>query len=667
MSSFRSWRGCVVVGAALTGPVVSEAAPGAPRSARVSVGQQVALRAGLQVAPKPGAAARRSADPTPVPDPAVATLPSLLRADYSGWGARDHARAQARMTSPTRAQVRAGRTGRASGAVLDHAETEPASAPGANDTRATAEGVGRFGTGKGDRAVVAITGAIAGSEVPTKPLPAVQEDNGQLSLATPTGIRGTGRVRGTGVLGDGPHGTEPGADGNNDYDFYVLAVGAGERITISTAGSEVDTVVALYDPYGNVLAVNDEAVAGTTDSLLTYAVTRPGTYFAMVGGFATSGGLPADPADSGSGFGDAATGAYALDISAVRVDTDYYRLDLAAGDVIGATATSGATALRVVRPDGTAMVGASGSDLSGLYPAESPLPSGGNVSIAYVAERAGAYALQVDGPPGAYAVRVEAYRPGTEGRGATRTQTILLDLDGGVVDTTELGGPGERTLSPLRDFLPAWGLTASQEKALRDRIVAAVKVNLRRDLAARGLNERLALDVTTKATGATAWGRKDVSRVVIGGTTLEAGLETIGISSTIDPGNYSHTDTALVLLDTLASPDTDNEASLNHYLRPGSDRLDFVARAVANVASHEVGHYVGNFHTDGQDGTHTLMDEGGSNFGANLYGVGRDGVGGTRDDEDVRFRTDAYSRLETYSGQENTLNVSAWAFVRPRG
>lgn len=61
------------------------------------------------------------------------------------------------------------------------------------------------------------------------------------------------------------------------------------------------------------------------------------------------------------------------------------------------------------------------------------------------------------------------------------------------------------------------------------------------------------------------------------------------------------------------------------------------------------------------------MDEGGSNFGANLYGVGRDGVGGTRDDEDVRFRTDAYSRLETYSGQENTLNVAAWAFVRPRG
>ncbi|SDU97901.1 pre-peptidase C-terminal domain-containing protein [Microlunatus sagamiharensis] len=656
--------GLLVVGAAFSGPTASQAAPPtASRAEQLRAAQDAALQAGLQVAPKGLPSARRSA--TLDPDPALSTLPSLRRADYSGWRTRDAAQAEARAGS--RAQARVGRTGRASAKVLDHPETEPASRPGSNDTRATAEKVGAFGTGKGDRAAVAITGAISGYEVAARALPAVQEDDGQLSLATPTGIRGTGRVRGTGVLGDGPHGTEPGADGNNDYDFYSLAASAGERITISTAGSEVDTVVALYDPYGTVLAVNDEAVAGTTDSLLTYAVTKPGTYYALVAGFAPSGGLPPDPEDSGSGFGDASTGRYALDISAVKLDTDYYRLDLAAGDVIGATATSGATTLRVVRPDGTAMVGASGSDLSGLYPEESPLPRGGNVSIAYVAERAGAYALQVDGPPGTYAVRVEAYRPGTEGRGATRTQTILLDLDGGTVDTTDLGGPGERRLSPLRDFLPAWGLKASQEKALRDRVVAAMKVNLRRDLAARGLNKRLAVDVTTKATGSTAWGRPDVSRVVIGGTTAEAGIDTIGISSTIDPGNYSHTDTALVLLDTLASPDTDNEASLNHYLRPGSDRLDFVAQAIANVASHEVGHYVGNFHTDGQDSTHTLMDEGGSNFGANLYGVGRDGVGGTRDDEDVRFRTDAYSRLETYSGQENTLNVSAWAFVRPQG
>ena len=51
-------------------------------------------------------------------------------------------------------------------------------------------------------------------------------------------------------------------------------------------------------------------------------------------------------------------------------------------------------------------------------------------------------------------------------------------------------------------------------------------------------------------------------------------------------------------------------------------------------------------------------------FGNNLYGVGPDGIGGTADDEDIDFRTDSYDLVEGFPGQENTLNVSAWAFVR---
>ena len=61
------------------------------------------------------------------------------------------------------------------------------------------------------------------------------------------------------------------------------------------------------------------------------------------------------------------------------------------------------------------------------------------------------------------------------------------------------------------------------------------------------------------------------------------------------------------------------------------------------------------------------MDEGGGNFGTNLYGVGPDGIGGTADDEDIDFRTDTYSLVEGFTGRENTLNVSAWAFVRGGG
>jgi hypothetical protein len=46
--------------------------------------------------------------------------------------------------------------------------------------------------------------------------------------------------------------------------------------------------------------------------------------------------------------------------------------------------------------------------------------------------------------------------------------------------------------------------------------------------------------------------------------------------------------------------------------------------------------------------------------------VGPDGIGGTADDEDIDFRLDRYDLFEGFTGFENTLNVSAWAFVRGR-
>ncbi len=57
-----------------------------------------------------------------------------------------------------------------------------------------------------------------------------------------------------------------------------------------------------------------------------------------------------------------------------------------------------------------------------------------------------------------------------------------------------------------------------------------------------------------------------------------------------------------------------------------------------------------------------MMDSGGGNFAFNLYGVGPDNVGGTADDTNVRFVTDTYSPAEGFTGEENTLNVSAWAY-----
>ena len=227
------------------------------------------------------------------------------------------------------------------------------------------------------------------------------------------------------------------------------------------------------------------------------------------------------------------------------------------------------------------------------------------------------------------------------------------------------GGPGVRELSPFATFLGRWGLTRAQEATLIDRITATVRENIRRDLIAKGLNDNLEVRVINSKDNRDIFGQTNVTRVIVGGTIEQSGIPTIGIAQYIDPGNYGHEESALVLLDVLSGdPAIYEDASLNYYIRSSSNRVAFVSRAVANVVSHEIGHGIGNYHTENTSDIHNLMDAGGANFGINLYGVGPDGIGGTPDDEDIDFQEDIYDLFEGFTGLEDTLNVSAWAFVR---
>ncbi|MFN0282415.1 MAG: hypothetical protein ACKVZ6_10635, partial [Kineosporiaceae bacterium] len=78
--------------------------------------------------------------------------------------------------------------------------------------------------------------------------------------------------------------------------------------------------------------------------------------------------------------------------------------------------------------------------------------------------------------------------------------------------------------------------------------------------------------------------------------------------------------------------------------------------------AHEVGHTIGNWHTDNSNEQASLMDAGG-NF-ALLYGVGPDEVGGTGDDPDVDFVVDTFDLFEGFTGQEDTRARSVWALSR---
>jgi hypothetical protein len=541
-------------------------------------------------------------------------------------------------------------------------EEEPEGTFGSNDDQPSAERITGFGTGAGQDRAVRVLGELSTPDVETEPL-TTAEDNGAIPLATATEIPDTrDGVEVDSEIGDGPHGSA--GSGSGDFDFYALNGVAGQTITLDTAGSGMDTVVAIYDAEGNLLDLNDDARPDFT-SLLRFQVPADGEYFAFVGGFSFFGGLPEDPFDSGSGTGFGEEGDYHLVITHGEVDRDYFAVRLRSGDVLGGTIDEGSADIVVHRLDGSQGVGST-QDASSIYPANTPLPGGGNAATAYVAEETGWYAVSTEEGDGGYQMQLEVYRPGSETAGRRAVQKVFLDFDGARVNTAIWGGPGVRTLSPFSAFIARWGLPRSAEDQLINRIVATVRENLRHDLVEQGLNDDFAIQILNSRDHADPFGRPNVSRVIVGGTIAQSGIDTIGIAQTIDPGNFGHEESALVLLDVLSgSPDAEGDASLNYYVGPGSHKVRWVSQAVGNVVSHEVGHMIGSFHVDQFNDVLNLMDQGG-NFPL-LYGAGPDGVGGTADDWDVDFGEDTYNPGEGFSGIEDTLNNSAWAFVRGSG
>lgn len=339
------------------------------------------------------------------------------------------------------------------------------------------------------------------------------------------------------------------------------------------------------------------------------------------------------------------------DISGVLTDsrqTDTYQVPMRAGEVFGATVLGAGLRLEVYDPAGELVAG-SATDRSASYPASSTLPAGGNATVDHVAAATGTYVLAVRRGTGTYQVRLEIRQPPSVG-----AQRIVLEFGGASVDTTTFGvqSPGgqPRRVSPLRDFLPRWGLRESDEPALIRRITDTVAENLRGG-AGTGVGS---VQVTASKLGQPAenFGRPNVSRVVIGGTRAETGLDTVGLAESVDPGNLAREETAVVLLDSLSGP-AGYPDSLNHYLASSTDRIGFIGRAVGNIVSHEAGHLLGSWHTDPNSGRHDLMAPG-DLIGA--FGFGADQVGGTADDTRSKFDQDAFAPAEGFTGTEDTRN-----------
>jgi hypothetical protein len=583
------------------------------------------------------------------PNPYLALLPNPAKADYAGWRAALEAKAarQARFGPGLRSRATLV-------PPIGVNERERAGARGLNDQRATAQRVSGFGTAAAENFRAHLLGRLSPEAVRAERARRSQENDGSIRRARNTGIsRLRQGLRTNGRIGDGPHGRARG--GTGDFDYYRIQVPAGHRVTASvvTPKGRLDPMVALLSSRGRVVAFNDDNRG--LDSLLTHTVRNGGTYTVMVTGFFS---VPRNPFRSASGTGADSEGRYRLRIRVGEDDRDMFAVPLRVGDVLGVTTRGAASQLTILDPSG-AVVKGSTQDASSAYPAKSPLPGGGNAVAEHVADQDGLHYVAVSDGSGRYDVTVEAYRPALEG--SPVTQTLFLDFNGARVNTAMWGGPGVRQLSPLRSFLPRWGMRPQALNPLIDAIVAEVQENVQADLEASGLADSFQLQVLNSRDDPDPFGDENVSRVVVGGTIRQSGIPTIGIAQSIDPGNFDTEESALVLLDAMSAP-RGPAFSLNTWLRPASNRPGFVGQAVGNVASHESGHFFGDWHVDQFNGKANLMDQGGA-FRL-MYGVGRDGVGGTADDPDVDFGEDAFNPLEGFTGVEDTLSRLATVIVR---
>ncbi|MEV0713212.1 DVUA0089 family protein [Asanoa sp. NPDC050611] len=633
--------GTALAAAMLPGMAAADLSDGSGPSAA----DRAALAAGGQIAAK----APAGKAPTGV-NPYLSLVPDPTTIDYAAW------RQTAQKQSAAREQKRALRQALAASPILVD-EDELDGTQGGNDSPALAQPVPGFGTRAKQNPRARILGSLDPETVTRTTFTPKAEDDGAIPLAADTGIQNLRNgITVNSTIGDGPHGSAAGDTG--DFDFFKLTIGAagvGETMTadLDTPTGSLDPMVALFSATGEELAFNDDS--GGLDSLLLYTFTAPGDYYLMVTGFNA---FPADPFDPASGDGAASEGPYTLLLDVARADVDFYAVQLRKGDVLGTSVTGAAATITVYDPAGREVHGSS-QDLTFIYPPNSPLPGGGNAVSEHVADDDGLHYVAVSEGSGDYDITVEAYRPNLEGDKIT--QTIFIDFNGQRVNTAIFGGPGVVTLSPLRSFLGRWGLTTADENALIDKIVAEVTENVKRDLAQSGLNDKFRLKILNSRDDADPFGEVNVSRLIVGGTIAESGVNTIGIAQSIDPGNFDTQETALILLDVLSGPAND-DASLNFYITPASDKIGFISQAVGNVVSHEAGHFFGNWHVDQFNDTLNLMDQGG-NFPL-LYGVGPDGVGGTADDPDVDFGEDEFNPSEGFTGTEDTKGRLATVLTR---
>ncbi len=531
------------------------------------------------------------------------------------------------------------------------------------------------GTGRG----AGSTGAYSLTVHRLTPLVSAFENNGTISEAIP--IIGEANALAEfiieGFIGDAPV-------FSGDFDLFRFQAAQGQRFTFDVttpdpfASASLDPAIGVYNSFGTIIAAHgDEDPMGTNkDALLHFTAPSAGTYYLVIG--AQLIGEPflelnfPDNPFLGIGSGAGSTGWYTIIVTTGNKDPDWLQFDLVEGQVFSARALGGVTSLGTVSPGGAPRA-YSAFDVNSLGAPGSPFPRGGS-SHAFVVPSTGRYAMELrsDGvllPDEPWQVDIVVSDPGMTAKPVGSRQILFLDFDGATLNASVVMGPDElRALTPLAGFLANWGIPAQQESQLIDKIIQVVEENLSADMKAVGGNGDyvvtgaagdFALTILNSRDHPDPFGLPNVSRVIIGGTMAQLGVETIGIAQSIDPGNYQSEETAVVLLD-LVSREASDPNSFNQFaITGGNTKVDLVGVGIGNIASHEAGHFFGNWHTINDNAQPNIQDKGG--IIANSLGVGADNIFGSPDDIDLDCVQDEYDRQEVYtSGTEDTLKATVY-------
>lgn len=314
-------------------------------------------------------------------------------------------------------------------------------------------------------------------------------------------------------------------------------------------------------------------------------------------------------------------------------DIDFYSFDLRAGDILDITGLGSIGSFDVFYANGQRWFAADDNQAF-FYPANSPLMTVGNVTGAQIVPETGRYFLRLasNGLGTSYTAGLRVYRPNLEQAPLGTKQKIFLQFEGDTLPSSVFlpGTTGTVRVPAMRDSFAYPNvdiLLPGAEDALIDGIIADIRSRFSTiatngtngDFASTGVAGQFGYELLNSRDNPTFVPDRYTTRVFVGGSSVDYGVTALGVSETIDIGNFRADEAVIVPLDLFGAP-----ANFGAFTPAGGfSFLDLAGRVLGGIITHEVGHAMGLRHTNAGNLIASVIDTGGSPISFNnLIGAG---------------------------------------------